>query len=138
NEAVGAIEQLANLPAAYGLPRDEGFRLPFLVPELDGAPIYDHPDLPSVGRESLIDESLTVRSFADLSSPPAELPRRETGVVFAPDGRASGDEVGYALVPSSELEHISAFTGPQLSFEFGVPGFVEDLVAGHITTTGVP
>jgi hypothetical protein len=41
-------------------------------------------------------------------------------------------------VPTAELEHIEAFTGPQLEFEFAVPGFVEDLLASHITTTGVP
>jgi hypothetical protein len=46
--------------------------------------------------------------------------------------------VEYELVPSSELEHVAAFTGPQLSFEFAVPEFAEDAVAGHITTTGAP
>jgi len=46
--------------------------------------------------------------------------------------------VGYDLVESAELEDIAAFTGPQLSFEFAVPEIVEDAVASHITTTGVP
>lgn len=138
NAALDALDSLANLPAAYGLPRDEGFRLPYVVPELDGAPIYDHPDLPSVDRDALVDEALTVRGFADLSSPPEDLPNRETGIVFAPEHRAAESDVSYALVPSTELEHIAAFTGPQLGFEFGVPGFAEDLIAGHITTTGVP
>ncbi len=41
-------------------------------------------------------------------------------------------------MPSSELEHIADFTGPQLSFEFAVPQFAEDVVSGHITTTGAP
>jgi hypothetical protein len=48
NSAVEAIENLADTPIAYGLPRDEGSRLPYAVPELDGAPVYDHDRLPSV------------------------------------------------------------------------------------------
>jgi hypothetical protein len=139
NRAVGVIEQLAELPAAYGLPRDEGLRLPYVVPELDGAPIYEHEDLPAVDRDALVPEALTVRSFDALSSPPTDLPARETGTVFAPDGRDDADaDVTYDLVPSRELEDIDAFTGPQLSFEFSIPEFAEDAVAGHITTAGTP
>ncbi|WP_136717329.1 hypothetical protein [Halorientalis salina] len=149
NRALSAVETVSEIPIAYGLPRDEGFRLPFVVPELDGAPIYDHADLPSVGRDSLVSSELTVRSFRELSSPPTALPERETGLVFAAesgDGTAtdttSSDEVdadvSYALTPTTELEHITAFTGPQLSFEFPIPDFAEDRIAGHITTTGVP
>ncbi len=138
NGALGALEALGELPVAYGLPRDEGLRLPFLIPHLDDQPIHEHPDLPSVDRESLIDEALTVSRFEDLASPPAELPTRETGVEFASEARGGEADVTYDLVPSAELEHIDAFTGPQLSFEFAVPGFVEDQIAGHITTTGVP
>ncbi|MDZ7700796.1 MAG: hypothetical protein U5J98_01320 [Halobacteriales archaeon] len=89
-------------------------------------------------RDTLIDESLTVRSFADLTSPPEELPSRESGLVFGPAARSDEVDVAYALVPTAELEEIAAFTGPQLSFEFAVPGFVEDLIASHITTSGVP
>ena len=138
NAAVDALQALAELPAAYGLPRDEGFRLPYLVPVLDGRPIYDHPDLPAVDRASLVDESLTVRSFAELGSPPDSLPGRETGLVFGPTDREDAVDVTYELVPAAEVEHVAAFTGPQLRFEFAVPGFAEDLVAGHTTSTGVP
>jgi len=139
NRAVGVIEALAELPAAYGLPRDEGLRLPYVVPELDGAPIYDHEDLPAVDRESLVPEALTIRSFDALSEPPSDLPGRETGVVFGYDGRSTVDaDVNYDLVPTTELEDIETFTGPQLSFEFAVPEFAEDAIAGHITTAGTP
>ncbi len=138
NSAIGGIEDVIDLPIAYGLPRDEGSRLPYLIPELDGEPIYEHPRLPSVERADLVPDELTVRSFTDLASPPGDLPRRATGLVF---GHASQDtevDVGYDLLPSGEVEEISAFTGPQLSFEFTVPEFAEDAIAGHITTTGVP
>lgn len=142
NRALEASESLAAIPAAYGLPRDEGFRLPFLVPELDGRPVYEDDRLPSVERSSLVAPDLTVRSFSALTSPPADLPERETGAVFGFEGdRNAADadvDVGYDLVPTAELEHITAFTGPQLSFEFAVPDFAEDLVSGHITTTGLP
>ncbi|AXG08042.1 hypothetical protein DU500_05125 [Haloplanus rubicundus] len=139
NRAVGVIEALAELPAAYGLPRDEGLRLPYVVPELDGAPIYEHDDLPAVTRESLVPEALTVRSFDDLSEPPSDLPARETGVVFGHDGRSAVDaDVTYDLVPTSEVENIAEFTGPQLSFEFAVPEFAENAIASHITTAGTP
>ncbi|WP_338740800.1 hypothetical protein [Haloplanus salilacus] len=141
NRALGAIEQLAELPAAYGLPRDEGLRLPYVVPELDDEPIYEHADLPSADRDALVSEALTVRSFDALASPPTDLPARETGFVFAPDGGSSTDDdvdVTYDLVPTRELEDIDEFTGPQLSFEFAIPAFAEDAVAGHITTAGTP
>ncbi|MEF8840273.1 MAG: hypothetical protein V5A62_01420 [Haloarculaceae archaeon] len=138
NRAIEALGDLASIPAAYGLPRDEGGRLPYLVPELDGAPVYEHERLPSVERSDLVDEALTVRSFDALSSPPTDLPGRATGLVFGPEDREDDVDVTYELLPTSELEHVAAFTGPQLSFEFAVPGFVEDAVASHITTTSVP
>ena len=149
NPGEGAIADVTNdvleevageIPAAYGLPRDEGFRLPYVVPELDGAPIYENERLSAVDQEALIDERLTVRSFEELSTPPDDLPARETGRVYAFDeADAEADvDVSYDLVPTAELEHITAFTGPQLSFEFPVPEFGEDLVAGHITTTKLP
>ncbi|SDD34732.1 hypothetical protein [Natrinema hispanicum] len=140
NTAIEGIEDLADLeiPLAYGLPRDEGSRLPFLVPEYEGVPIYEHERLQSVTRESLIDDDLTIRSYDALTSPPTGLPTRETGLVFRHREREADTDVEYDLVPSSEIEHIAAFTGPQLSFEFTVPDIVEDAVAGHITTTGVP
>jgi len=140
NTALEGIEDLADLeiPLAYGLPRDEGSRLPYLVPEYEGVPIYEHERLPSVTRDSLIDDDLTVRSYDALTSPPTGLPTRETGLVFGHREREADTDVEYDLVPSSELEHITSFTGPQLSFEFAVPDVVEDAIAGHITTTGTP
>ncbi|WP_226022885.1 hypothetical protein [Halomicrobium salinisoli] len=138
NSALEGVPSIEDFPAAYGLPRDEGARLPYVVPELDGAPLYEHDRLPDVERDDLVSAELTVRSFDALSRPPTELPRRSTGLVFGRAGRDDGADVDYDLVPTAELEHISAFTGPQLSFEFAVPEFVEDAVAGHITTTGEP
>ncbi|WP_280585940.1 hypothetical protein [Halorubrum sp. Boch-26] len=145
NATIDTVEDLLGIPIAYGLPRDEGMRLPFVVPEYEGEPIYEHPDLPSVTEDSLVDGALTVRSLDALRSPPTDLPLRETGTAFRHADRedAVGDEtvdevVGYELVESAELEDIAAFTGPQLSFEFAVPEVVEDAVASHITTTGVP
>ncbi|WP_248897934.1 hypothetical protein [Haloplanus halobius] len=139
NRALEGIEALTDLPAAYGLPRDEGLRFPYVVPELDGQPIYEHERLPAVDRETLVAEALTVRSFEDLSSPPSDLPTRETGTVFDHASRSNPDaDVDYDLVPTSELEDIASFTGPQLSFEFAVPQFAEDAVASHITTAGTP
>ncbi|MFW6320536.1 MAG: hypothetical protein ACOC0Z_01690 [Halohasta sp.] len=142
NSAIETLEDVANIPIAYGLPRDEGSRLPYVVPELDGAPIYEHDRLPSVDREDLITDELTVRSFSDLTSPPGDLPARSTGLVFGHSGATGDDEtevdVEYDLVPTGEVEHITEFTGPQLSFEFSIPEFAENAVAGHITTAGVP
>jgi len=122
------------LPFAYGLPRDEGLSLPFAVPELDGAPLYEHERLPSVTAADLLPADVTVRSFDALASPPS-LPARESGLQFAVDG--AGD-VRYDLVPTSEVENIARFSGPQLSFEFAVPTFAEDVVASHLTTTSPP
>jgi hypothetical protein len=141
NRALDGLASLAEIPVAYGLPRDEGARLPYLVPELDGEPIYEHPDLPSVSRSSLVPEALTVRSFDGLSAPPDSLPPRETGVVFDLAGRATDrtdPDVEYELVPATAVEDIAAFTGPPLSFEFAVPKFAEDAVASHITTASTP
>ncbi|MEF8856528.1 MAG: hypothetical protein V5A16_03810 [Haloplanus sp.] len=141
NRAIGVLETLAELPAAYGLPRDEGLRFPYAVPELDGEPIYEHERLPSVDREALIPEPLTIRSFDALSEPPSDLPARETGMVFGHAEASTPDvdvDVEYDLVPTSDLEDIDAFVGPQLSFEFAVPEFAEDAVASHITTAGTP
>jgi hypothetical protein len=139
NSAIESVEDVAEIPAAYGLPRDEGSRLPYVVPELDGAPIYEHDRLPSVERSDLIDDDLTVRSFDALSSPPTDLPDRETGVVFQHVEREEAEpDVEYELVATSELEHVEGFTGPQLGFEFVIPDFAEDAVSGHITTTGEP
>ena len=145
NTTIDTVEDLLGIPIAYGLPRDEGMRLPFVVPEYDGEPIYEHPDLPSVTPESLIDDALSIRSLDALRSPPTDLPPRETGIAFWHADRedTTADEVAeevvrYDLVETAELEGISAFTGPQLRFEFAVPEAVEDALAGYTTTTGVP
>lgn len=138
NEAIEEIEDLVDIPLAYGLPRDEGARLPMVIPELDGVPLYEHDSVPSFTRDSLIDEKLTVRSFAELESPPTDLPLRETGLVFEHEARNGDSDVTYALRPTAEIEHISAFTGPQLSFEFPVPEPLEDAVSHHISVTGTP
>ncbi|MFW5900429.1 MAG: hypothetical protein ACOCTH_01465 [Halodesulfurarchaeum sp.] len=138
NTAIEGVETLANLPIAYGLPRDEGFRLPFLVPEYEDVPLYEHERLPSVTRESLIDAELTIRSYDAVISPQTDLPERESGIVFGHTGQAGDADIEYDLVSSDELDDITSFTGPQLSFEFSVPDVVEDAIAGHITTTGTP
>jgi hypothetical protein len=144
NSAIETIEDVINLPIAYGLPRDEGSRLPFLVPAFEGAPLYEHDRLPAVDREDLLAEELTVSSFSELTAPPTDLPARTTGLVFQYADRDESDEIDdavdaeYDLVSTGELKHITAFTGPQLSFEFAVPEFAEDAVASHITKTGVP
>jgi len=141
NTAIEGVEDLAEIPAAYGLPRDEGSRLPYVVPELDGQPLYDDDRLPSVEQSDLIDGDLVIRSLDALTSPPTNLPTRETGVVFQHAGRedpAEDADIEYELVPTTEIEDITDFTGPQLSFEFAVPQAVEDAVSGHITTTGAP
>ncbi|ADB59496.1 hypothetical protein Htur_0598 [Haloterrigena turkmenica DSM 5511] len=140
NATIDGVADLADveLPIAYGLPRDEGSRLPYVVPEYEGGPLYDHERLPSVTRESLIDDELTIRSYDALTSPPTDLPTRETGLVFRHREREGDADIEYELVPTGEIEHIAAFTGPQLSFEFDVPDAVEDAVAGHITATETP
>jgi len=139
NSVIETLERAADVPLAYGLPRDEGLVLPFAVPELDGEPVYDHDDLPAVDADDLVPDDVTVRSFDVLSSPPAALPAREDGRVFEHEGRDGDDaDVTYDLAPSAELEHIAEFAGPQLSFEFAIPKFAEDAFASHITTTGVP
>ena len=148
NSAVTTLQDIAELPLAYGLPRDEGARLPYLVPEYEGTPIYEHERLPNVERESLVPPALTVRSYDSLSSPPTDLLPRATGVIFrhqtqrgddtGSEDDASPNEHAYELVPTSEIEHIVDFTGPQLSFEFAIPEFAEDAFASHITTTGAP
>ena len=138
NSAIEGLEDIANIPIAYGLPRDEGSRLPYTVPELDGQPLYEHDRLPSVEARDLIADQLTIRSFADLTSPPGDLPERSTGLVFEPGADDVEGSVAYDLVSTTELEHIEEFTGPQLSFEFAVPDYAEDAIASHITTVGVP
>ncbi|GAA0193550.1 hypothetical protein [Halobaculum roseum] len=129
----------SDIPAAYGLPRGEGYRLPFAVPELDDAPVYEHPELPNVTREHLVPEGMTVGSFSGIPSPPDDLPLRETGLMFAfedAEGVAEAD-YDYALEPMADLD-IETYDGPQLSFEFSVPSFAEDAIASHLTTVGTP
>jgi hypothetical protein len=134
NRAVSLGDVAESIPMAYGLPRDEGFSLPYAVPELDGEPLYDLDRLPNVAREDFVDEDVTVRRFDQLASPPS-LPTREHGLTLSPDD--AGD-YRYDLVPMAETDYIDEYAGPQLSFEFSVPSFAEDAVAGHITSAGVP
>lgn len=138
NAALEGVATAANIPVAYGLPRDEGSRLPYVLPELNGEPIYEHERLPAVGPDDLIPAELTIRSFDALSSPPRDLPGRDTGLVFGARTRDEAVDVPYELVPASTVDHIAEFTGPQLSFEFAIPAFAEDLIAHHISTAGVP
>ncbi|MEF8979317.1 MAG: hypothetical protein V5A39_10670 [Haloarculaceae archaeon] len=138
NSVIDGIDAVAAIPLAYGLPRDESLALPYAVPELDGRPFYEDDRLPSVDEDDIIPDDLIVRSFSTLQSPP-DLPERETGQRFDYEGSENDDsDVTYELLPSGELEHIADFTGPQLSFEFYIPGFAEDAIASHITTAGVP
>ena len=134
-----SVTQRIDLPFAYGLPRDEGAPLPMVLPELDGVPIYEHPRLVDVvDREDFIDEDVTVREWRDLARPPSDLPMRQSGLVMThPDSATSGD-LNYELRPMAEVEGIAAFTGPQLSFEFPIPAFAEELYADHITSVGIP
>ncbi|KTG09581.1 hypothetical protein AUR64_17080 [Haloprofundus marisrubri] len=139
NEAVEIGDRAVGIPAAYGLPRDEGLRLPYVVPELDGAPLYDHEKLPNVSENDLLSGSLVVHSFAELATPPDGIPLRENGLSFGFDAENRlGLDVGYDLVSIEELRHIDGFTGPQLSYEFTVPQFVEDEFAHHLTATTAP
>lgn len=138
NSAIESVDIISGIRLAYGLPRDEGFRLPYLVPALDGAPLYEHERLPAVERADLITPDLTVHSFDDLVSPPSDLPGRSTGLVFHHENSAGDADIEYDLVPTTEVEQVDDFSGPQLGFEFDVPEFGEDAIAHHITTTGVP
>jgi hypothetical protein len=132
------VSQSVSTPFAYGLPRDEGARLPFVMPELDGYRLDEHPSL-SVDRSDFIDERVTVDDWRGLPRPPTDLPLREPGVVItAPDSPTEAD-VSYRLLPMASVrEAVDDFVGPQLSFEFAVPGFAEDLYASHITSVGIP
>ncbi|MGQ3329738.1 hypothetical protein [Halorubrum sp. FL23] len=135
-----AIDVSATLraPFAYGLPRDEGARLPFVLPELDGAPLHEHPSL-SIERTDLIDERVTVGAWRGLPTPSADLPLRDPGLVIAHPDSAVDADATYALEPLPPLrEAIDDFVGPQLSFEFAIPGFAEDALASHITSVGIP
>jgi hypothetical protein len=141
NDPVEIISAQASLPLAYGLPRDEGLTLPYAVPEYEDTPLPDHERLPNVRRSDLLPKDITVDSYGELANPPDTIPTREGAITFAPDidAEASADaDVRYELLDVAEIQHIEDFTGPQLSFSFTVPQFVEDAFAGHITTTGPP
>ncbi|MCU4801875.1 hypothetical protein OB920_15960 [Halobacteria archaeon HArc-gm2] len=139
NGPVKPLDRLSSQPFSYGLPRDEGARVPFAVPELDGAPLADHPALPDVDAEDFVDEDVTVRSWRDLARPPGKLPVREPGTVFTGPGSPTDGDVTYELLPIDAVrEAFDDFAGPQLSFEFAIPGFVEDRFADHITSVGIP
>jgi len=136
-----SVADFAAFPLGYGLPRDEGLTLPVSMPELDGAPVHEHPALPNVTREDLVPPEATVRSFSALSSPPVDIPRREPGPSVVHEGdRVAGDaDATYELRPMRELvDEVDDFDGPQLSFEFAVPRLAEDAVASHLTTVSTP
>jgi hypothetical protein len=137
NDAIDSSAAI-RAPFAYGLPRDEGARLPFVLPELDRVPLHEHPSL-SIERTDLIDERVTVWSWRGLPTPPEDIPLREPGLVITHPDSAVDADATYALEPLSPLrEAIDDFVGPQLSFEFAIPGFVEDALASHITSVGIP
>ncbi|WP_281195321.1 hypothetical protein [Halorubrum sp. F4] len=137
NDALEVAESLV-APFAYGLPRGEGARLPFVMPELDGHPLHEHPSL-SVDREDFVDERVTVGGWRGLPTPPADLPLRERGLVLTHPDSSTPADATYELEPMGSLpEAIVDFVGPQLSFEFAIPGFAEDRFADHITSVGIP
>jgi len=141
NDPVAVISGEASLPLAYGLPRDEGLTLPYAVPEYEGKRLPMHDRLPNVRPEDLIPDELTVDTYDALASPPKSIPKREGEIAFVPDVQAEAAvdaDARYELVEIEAIRHIDDFTGPQLSFSFTVPEFVEDAVSGHITTVGVP
>ncbi len=132
------VTQSITTPFAYGLPRDEGARLPFVMPELDGYRLDEHPAL-SVDETAFIDERVTIGSWRGLPQPPAEIPLREPGVVIAPADSPTAADARYRLAPMSAVrDAVDDFVGPQLSFEFAIPGFVETLFASHITSVTLP
>ncbi len=136
-----SVADFSTFPLGYGLPRDEGLSLPVSMPELDGAPVHEHPELPNVSRDDLIPPDATVRSFAALSSPPLDIPRRKPGpeLVHADDETAADADATYELRPIHELvDELDDFVGPQLSFEFAVPRLAENAVASHLTTVSTP
>lgn len=137
NDLVDVTSQVTT-PFAYGLPRDEGARLPFVMPELDGDRLDRHPEL-SVDREAFVDESVTVDDWRGLPRPPTDLPLREPGLVMAHAESSVAADATYELESIEVVrEVVDDFVGPQLSFEFAIPGFVEDSIASHITSVGIP
>jgi hypothetical protein len=139
NSPVEVHSEGASLPLAYGLPRDEGARLAYSIPELDGEPLHEHDRLPNVRYEDMLPDDLTVESFANLARPPEDLPSREQDTTIIPSVHADAEgDVEYELVDIDAITHIADFTGPQLSFSFSVPTFAEDAIGKHITSPGAP
>jgi len=132
------VSQSLSTPFAYGLPRDEGARLPFVMPELEGYRLDRHPSL-STDRSDFIDERVTVDDWRGLPRPPTDLPLREPGLVIAAPDSPTAADVSYQLLSMASVrESVDDFVGPQLSFEFAIPGFAEALYASHITSVGIP
>jgi len=131
-------------PSRTGSPR-RGDAAPVRRSRVRGA---NRSTITRTSRRSRSSRWSTARSRFDRSTHwdrPRPTFRSETGIAFRHADREdeladrTADEViGYDLVQSAELEDITAFTGPQLSYEFAVPEIVEDAVASHITTTGIP
>lgn len=137
NDAVDVTSQVT-APLAYGLPRDEGARLPFVMPELDDHPLHAHPKL-AVARRDFVDEEATVGAWFGLPRPPRHLPIREAGLVLThPESQTSADET-YELQPIEFVrDAVDDFDGPQLSFQFVIPRFLENRLSGHLTSVGIP
>jgi len=137
NDPIDVVATLTT-PFAYGLPRGEGARLPFVMPELDGHPLADHPEL-DIDASAFVDQRATVTNWQGLPSPPTDIPLREPGLVLThPDSATTGDAT-YELAPMAAVQDaVDGFVGPQLGFEFVIPGFVENLAASHLTSVGIP
>jgi hypothetical protein len=126
------------LPFAYGLPRNEGARLPFVMPELDSHRLDRYPEL-DVDRSDFVDQSVTVTDWHGIPTPPDSPPRRASGRVFTHASSPTDGGVEYSLVPIGDVaDVITGFEGRQLSFQFRIPDYAEDQVAGHITDVGIP
>jgi len=136
NAFVRPLDGVVEQPFAYGLPRDEGLPVPYSLPELDDELLHDHLGL---DLSAFVDQDVTIRSWRDLARPPTGLPRREAGLVLTPPETDTRGDATYTLVPlDAAADRIDDFAGPQLSFEFAIPGVVEDQFASHLTTAGVP
>lgn len=121
----------------YGLPRDEGATIPYIMPRVGNTELYQHEDLPDVDRSDLIEE-LTLRSptgseifgfcgvFPEPPSDP-DLPVRTHGrTVVNAESDLSGDHE-YDLARLQDLEsQIDEFTGEKLDIDVCI-SFLDDI-----------
>lgn len=137
NDTIEIVDTLTT-PFAYGLPRDEGARLPFVMPELDGHALSDHPGL-DVDATAFIDKTATVTNWQGLPAPPTDIPLRQPGLVLTHADSLTTGNATYELASMAAVrDAVDDFVGPQLSFEFTIPDFLEDLAASHLTSVGIP